>query len=236
MQNKTGPLKVLFAEKTTETEKYRIAPELFEPKDVYGFLESLDSLTRSFGMRIIKENPRFSIPEELFRLSESPDRKVKTFLVRSIWNYFRDKGTTEHWNPTPLPEKQAVRHAKQFKELNEEEVIGLGSQNRPENLPASFESLNEFLRCILFNVPPAKLPKRQEGEIAFETAKFMPARKSKLALIDAARDLAVEDVEFAKILTPLFLEFLDSRGKSEKEACLVATTRIKVAHPELSIV
>jgi hypothetical protein len=47
------------------------------------------------------------------------------------------------------------------------------------------------------------------------------------------RDLAVEDVAFARGSLPLMEEFLPSRGKSERSACLVAVTRIRHAWPEL---
>ena len=44
---------------------------------VYRFCESLDAETRALGMRLIGLNPRLAIPEELFRLTESPDRQVR---------------------------------------------------------------------------------------------------------------------------------------------------------------
>jgi hypothetical protein len=57
----------------------------------------------------------------------------------------------------------------------------------------------------------------------------IPARKAKLALVEALRDLAVEDAAFAAVVEPLFQEFSASRGASERAACLVALTRIAAA-------
>jgi hypothetical protein len=47
------------------------------------------------------------------------------------------------------------------------------------------------------------------------------------------RSLAVRDAAFAAVITPLFEEFMGSRGDSEKKACLVALTRIRRAHPAM---
>ena len=59
----------------------------------------------------------------------------------------------------------------------------------------------------------------------------LPARKAKLLLLETLRDLAVEDAAFAGVIVPLLREFLVSRGPSERAACLVALTRIDLAHP-----
>ncbi len=44
------------------------------------------------------------------------------------------------------------------------------------------------------------------------------------------RDLALEDVNFARVILPVFEEFMTTRGQSEFAATLVAVTRIKHAH------
>ena len=65
--------------------------------------------------------------------------------------------------------------------------------------------------------------------------KPLPARKAKLALIETIRDLALEDVAFARGVLPLVEEFMISRGASERAACLVTVTRIRHTHPELRL-
>ena len=62
----------------------------------------------------------------------------------------------------------------------------------------------------------------------------LPARKAKLSLIQVLRDLALEDLEFAEGVLPLVEEFMKSSGQSEKAACLVAATRIRMRHPQLA--
>lgn len=48
------------------------------------------------------------------------------------------------------------------------------------------------------------------------------------------RDLALEEIGFARGVLPLLEEFMTSRGPSERAACLVAVTRIRHTHPELT--
>ena len=47
------------------------------------------------------------------------------------------------------------------------------------------------------------------------------------------RDMALEQKDFAAGVLPLLDEFLVSRGRSEREACLVAVTRVRHKYPEL---
>jgi hypothetical protein len=56
---------------------------------------------------------------------------------------------------------------------------------------------------------------------------------AKLNLVETLRDLAMEDIEFAREVLPLLREFKQSRGKSEHDACLVAVTRVEHRHQEL---
>src|SRR5207244_10910831 len=74
--------------------------------------------------------------------------------------------------------------------------------------------------------------KTREGAEAGLTirVKPRPARKAKLHLVEVMRDLALEDVNFARVILPVFEEFMTTRGQSEFAATLVAVTRIKHAH------
>ena len=66
-------------------------------------------------------------------------------------------------------------------------------------------------------------------------AKPLPARKAKLSLIEAMRDLAIEDRAFAGLASSLLHEFMGSRGASERAACMVALARIGLAHDDLKV-
>jgi hypothetical protein len=224
--------KALLAEDTPETRRYRINPDVLSPSAVYSFCESPDAATRALGMELIKRSPRLQVPEELFRLTESPDRQVRAFVIRSLWSLYRSRGTTADWKPPALPQKTVGAGARKAA-AQAAENRGPGVPHKPEQLPASKPSLSEFLRRVLFEIPPGRPEKSPGGSEGLTVrVKPLPARKAKLSLVEVLRDLALEDGEFARGILPLLNEFMGSRGESEKAACLVAVTRIRHKHPE----
>ena len=120
------------------------------------------------------------------------------------------------------------------KAATEPEPRGPGVAHRPEKPPGGRQSLAEFLRRVLFEVPPGPPPKSADATAA-QRLKPLPARRAKLELVEVMRDLALEDAEFASGVLPLLEEFMTSRGESERAACLVAVTRIRHRHPNTAV-
>lgn len=234
----------LLAEDTPPKRRFRIDPATLEPAAAYRFCESNDEETRALGMELINRLPKLRVPEELFRLTESPDRKVRAFVIRALWQVYRERGVTADWKP-PVPPKPTVgAKAKKDAEKAEKE-IGPGVPRRPEQWPAGKPTLAAFLRRVLFEIPPGRPEKSRETVEDAEPgddrkkpqsvikARPLPARRAKLDLVDVMRDLALEQQDFAEGVLPLLDEFMVSRGKSEREACIVATTRVRHRHPAL---
>jgi hypothetical protein len=224
----------LLADDSPEHRRYRVDPAVLTATAVYSFCESPDEATRTLGMQLIQRSPRLRVPEELFRLTESPDRRVRGFVIRALWALYRDRGITADWKPT-VPPQSTVGAAGKKAAAKAAESRGEGAPPRPDHLPAEQPSLEEFLRRILFEIPPARLEPRKADEeqgIAVRL-KPLPHRKAKLSLVEVMRDLALEDAAFAGGVLPLLREFMTSRGQSERDACLVAVTRIRKAHPAL---
>jgi hypothetical protein len=223
----------LLAEDLPENRRYRINPDTLSARAVYSFCESPDENTRALGVQLIQRSPRLQVPEELFRLTESPDRKVRSFVIRTLWSLYRDRGITEDWKPS-LPPQPTVGAAAQKKAAELAKLRGTGAPPRPEQPPAEQKKLEAFLRRILFEIPPGRPApaKGEEAEGITVRLKPLPARKAKLSLVEVMRDLALEDGTFARGLLPLLEEFMHSRGKSEHDACLVAVTRIRKTYPE----
>lgn len=187
--------------------RYRLDPDGITPEAAYRFCGSAEPGTRALGLKLIALHPRLAIPEELFRLTESPDRQVRAFVIRQLWTLYRDRGTSRAWTP-PIREGEEPSPA------------------RPEAWPAEQEDVRTFLRRTLFGIPPARLPTGGGGVTR------MPAWKAKVALIEVCRDLALEEPDFAARVLPLFDEFVASGGRLESEACLVASMRIRARHGE----
>ncbi|QEL13292.1 BRCT domain-containing protein [Limnoglobus roseus] len=226
--------KALLAEANSETKTYRIDPAALVPAAAYRFCESADDETRALGMELIRRLPKLRVPEELFRLTESTDRRVRAFVIRALWAAYRDRFLTSGWKPPVPPKPQVGVKAKKAAEKFEAEQ-GDGVPVRPAAWPAAQPTLAEFLRRVLFELPPGPPEKSKVGEPAegdekdkkVVTTKPIPARRAKLDAVETMRDLALDDAAFAKGVLPLLEEFMTSRGVSERAACLVAVTRIK---------
>ncbi|MEN0063633.1 MAG: hypothetical protein AAGA48_15890 [Myxococcota bacterium] len=179
---------------------YRLDPATFEADDVYRLIDSLDPATRGLGMSLIAAHPRLAVPHELYRLTESPDRRVVAFVVRQLWARYRHPATSDTNRPDAL-----------FADA------------------ADIRSFLRRSLFAIPPARPEKESGRAKAAVAREQAspRGISARAAKLALIEVCRDLAVEDRAFARRVVPVFQEFLKSQGKSESEACLVALTRIR---------
>jgi hypothetical protein len=233
----------LLADESKEHRLYRIDPASLTAEAAYRFVESLDSATRALGMQLIARNPALAVPSELFRLTESPDRQVRAFVVRTIWSYYRDRGITRGWTPAAPPSAAAAAAAekkgrrRRGKEADAPAAAAAavqpaaargGPPERPAEPPAGHLELRSFLRQGLFALPGAR-PEKSATETAAagpRRLRPLPTRKAKLALVETLRDLAVEDPELAPVVAPLFEELLESRGPSERSACLVALARL----------
>jgi len=224
----------LLADESPATKRYRINPDSLTPAGVYRFCESLNEVTRVLGIQLIERSPRLRQPEELFRLTESPDRKVRAFVIRSLWSVYRERGVTADWKPN-VPPQPTVGAGARKEAAALAEKRGDGVPHHPDKRPAGDDSLRGFLRRILFELPPARSePVTEEDRVILAKLKPMPARKAKLSLVEIMRDLAVEDAAFAQGVLPVLQEFMTSFGTSERDACLVAVTRIRHFLPESS--
>ena len=124
-----------------------------------------------------------------------------------------------------------MRKKDQAKQRQAQRDLGSGLPKRPENLPAEMDTLQQLLRRWLYELPPGRLA----ADRINTGLKPLSASAAKKALIETFRDMALDDIEFAKMVLPLFENFTRSRGVMEQAACLVAVTRIHHAHPKLEI-
>ena len=101
---------------------------------------------------------------------------------------------------------------------------------------ADLAALRQFARVVLFGLPPGKLGERDpliEG--APRPERPLPASVAKRRLIEAMRDIGLEDVEFARAITPVLGEFAESTAKGEWQASVQALVALRARHPELAV-
>ncbi len=182
-----------------------------DPVRIYALTESPIRGAREIALNLIVAHyDALGGPERLAWLMESPDRDVRAFAVRLLWQRHR---------PQAGPTKGAP-------------AGGDGDASAGRRFESGHR-LQSFLRTVLFGLPPGRRP-RHDLRLPLRV-RPAPASVTKRQLIEVVRDLAVIDAEFAQIVIPVIETFAHSVGKTEWQACVTALVRIRNAHPNLSV-
>lgn len=188
------------------------------PDRVFVLAESATKATREIALTLIRRHYRqLGGAARLGWLMESPDREVRLAAVRLLWERHR-----------PLPPGQPRRP-----EARGAGGVTAGVPGVHERF-ASTEALRQFVRTVLFGLPPGRMERREAtGDVLPDRP--LPASRAKQRVIDVVRDMAVEDAGFAAVVVPVLEEFVHSRAKGEWQGCVAALARIRKAHPEVPV-
>lgn len=172
---------------------------------IFALTESRRKPTREVGMEIIRKHyARIGGAERLGWLMESPDREVRLFSVRLLWEKHRPRETPDGWSPKG-------KH-----------LVTSEASERFENS----EALRGFLRRVLYGIAPGRMERRESAAV-----RKIPASVAKRNVIEVVRDMGVEDVVFARLAAPVLGEFTGSLARGEWQACLSALAFLRSAHP-----
>jgi len=173
---------------------------------VFGLAESSFKATREMALTLVRRHyVALGGAGRLAWLMESPDREVRLFAVRLLWDRHRPRGTPEGWRPAK------------------------GNPVASERF-ATIEALRQFVRTVMFGLPPGRMERRELGTDGLAD-RPLPASVAKQRLIELVRDLAVEEREFADLVVPILEEFAGSQAKGEWQGCVAALSRIRCVHP-----
>lgn len=191
---------------------------------LFALAESPHKSTRETALTLIRRTyERVGGAERLGWLMESAEREVRLFAVRLFWDRHRPRATpsgSDGWKP---PKDVGVVHeVTPFRDLS---------------------ALSQFIRDVLFGLPPGRLEKRDDkpaddGKNKGKKSRAMPERPlpasvAKARLIETLRTLALEEREFAAAVAPVLGEFTHSQAKGERHAALAALVSVRAAHPDL---
>lgn len=236
---------------SADNRRYHVSVDRLSVNMLYALLDSQKRLARQLGVTLLMRYPQFHEPQMLYRLTESTDREVRYAAVKMLWQHYRGRHLPPTWQP-----KAANAH---IADSQAQENLSKIEIQKDKTLPASLEQLLLLLKRGLFELPSGRLSEsakpnddnktsqdktgytakfyngqRQQSSKQIQPAKPIAASRAKLALIETYRDVALEDVEFAKRVLPLLQKFTLSAGKMERQACLVAVTRIIATFPQLT--
>lgn len=197
------------------SEKTRPAPpaEWLDAARVFRLAESAHKAAREVAVTLVRRHyERLGGAERLAWLMESPDRSVRLFAVRLLW---------ERHRPRDLPADYKAP---------KEGPIYVGKSRF-----ASVSALADFMKVVLYALPPGRADKRELVLDGATPDRALPASIAKRRLVEVVRALAEEDVEFAQVILPILQSFTKSEAKGEWQACVAALVRIRQKHPELEV-
>jgi hypothetical protein len=187
-----------------------LTPDELSAAEVFRLTESRIRESRETAMTLIGQHyERLGGPERLAWLMQSADRGVRTMAVQLLWDRHRPTTWPDGWQPK-------------------------GKLLRPPTGAAfaNIAVLQEFLRALMFGLPPGRNPEAREYD---SPRRHVSAQEAKRNAIDAACALGQQDELFARAIAPLLMEFTGSIARGEWQACLAALTKLKVAHPALDV-
>ena len=203
---------LLLATLDEATERRKIPAAWIDGPHLFQLAESSHKGAREVALTLIRRlYDRVGGAERLAWLMDSPERDVRLFAVRLFWDRHR---------PKPWPAEYTPRK-------NVGAPIGT---ERFADVPA----LRQFARVVLFGLPPGRVGARDVVEGGAVPERALPASVAKRRLIEAMRDVGIEDVEFARAIAPVFREFVDSTAKGEWQASLQALTQLRAVHKDLA--
>ncbi len=187
----------------------RIPAQWIDGARVFQLAESGHKASREVALTLIRRMyERVGGAERLAWLMESPERDVRLFAVRLFWDRHRPKPWPTDYQPRKLV--GAPLGTERFSDL---------------------AALRQFARVVLFGLPPGRIGERDpvlEGGPKPERA--LPASIAKRRLIEAMRDVGLEDVELARAIAPVLGEFTHSTAKGEWHASVQALTQLRAKH------
>lgn len=192
-----------------EGDARRVPAAWIDGRKLFQLAESPHKGAREVALTLIRKlYAHVGGAERLAWLMESPEREVRLFAVRLFWERHRPKP----WTADYVPRKQAG--------------AALGTE-RFSDLPA----LRQFARVVLFGLPPGRVGERDAViEGAPKPERALPASIAKKRLIEALRDVGLEDVDLANAIAPVLAEFTSSTAKGEWQASLQAITALRAQH------
>lgn len=187
-----------------------LKPTELDPVRVFALTESRKRSTREVAMEVIRKHyGRLGGAERLAWLMESPDREVRLFSVRLLWERHRPRQLPPGWKPSKKG-AAAPPDTERFEDV---------------------AALRAFLRRVLFGLPPGRMERRDDDG----PRRHIPASEAKQNVIAVLRDMGVADATFAQLVAPVLGEFTGSLARGEWQACLAALVRMRAAHPGVEL-
>ena len=176
------------------------------------------------------------LPERVFQLADSRHkltRETALTLIRRHHEQLSDPARLAWLMESPHREVGLFTVRLLWERQRRKFAPTTPAAERPASAPG--EELRQFLRKMLFGLPPGRMERRELDATQAAPERPWPASIGKRRLIEAIKTLALSDAGFAELVTPVLAEFRHSRAKDEWQHCVAALVQIRQAHPAIRV-
>ncbi len=161
----------------------------------------------------------------LFALAESPHKASREAALTIIRRAYDRVGGRERlaWLMESAERDVRLFAVRLFWDRHRGEAVGDD---------AATAALRQFLRTVVFGLPPGRLEKRDPIAGA-KPERPLSSSVAKRRLVETVAGLAIEDAGFASVVTPVLGELAASAARGEWNAAVSALAAIRRAHPGL---
>lgn len=169
--------RALLAEASVSNRAYHVSAEKLNETMLNALIGSKKRLARQLGMTLLQRHCQFQDPQSLYILSQSADREVRYAAVTMLWQHYKTRHVSPHWQPADhyhkadsASEKTPNNSSSAKSKTATSDNAGGQTTKRTQasdwtvNPPADLNQLLMLLRRGLFELPPGRLSSSQGGE------------------------------------------------------------------------
>ena len=197
----------------------------FTPEELYGYIFSENPAARRQGVQIIYGNlEKFAQPDKLVQLTYSPDPFVRAMVISIMYQIAHIPQVTPKWTvyeDSVIPNNSKVSSVKRIRtkrvhpqsgeSITSQKILGAGAPENLEPKLKDYDSLIDFAKRELFRIPKNP-PKKKGNKGKAKAGNQVPGWKTKRTLMEAFRDLSLQDRVFAQKMIPIFQELILYKG------------------------
>lgn len=212
----------------------------FTPEELYGYIFSDNPAARRQGVQIIYGNlEKFAQPDKLVQLTYSPDPFVRAMVISIMHQIAHIPQVTSQWsvyedsvipNNSRAASKKQIRtkrvNPKSGEKITSQKILGAGTGKKLSPEIRDYDALLDFAKRELFRIP--KNPPKKKGANGKRGSKDkVPGWKTKRTLMEAFRDLSLQDRLFAQRMIPIFQELVLYKGVIVRDMAMSSLAHIE---------
>ena len=230
--------RALLDKPSSANRRYHVDAAQISRTMITAFIASKKRIARQLGITLLQRHRAFQDVQSLYILSQSTDKEVRYAAVTMLWQHYKAR-QSHRTEQNPKHRDNLPADFEQLLLLLRRGLFEIPSGRLGNSLEAHAHAKSTATKSTAKSRQDKGRSERRFTAPAPKVNADMPLRaistsQAKLALIETFRDVGLANQDFAALIMPTLYTFTHSAGKMERQACLVAVTRLLHRYPELS--